>query len=309
MTRRQRDELTSLLPEGSIRFDEPMSLHSSIGAGGPAEAFVEVENIETLKKIIEWAASEKLDWRFMGGGSNTLVKDGGVRGALIKLGSGFDMVEVERESGDEIFVVAGSSLPTHKFVNFCSERGFGGIERLAGVWGTVGGNLATNAGNDAGSVSDLVEEITIVNRDLRELTMKKSALRFEYRSLKIPGTAAIVRALFKFKKLEAAEVQNLIDAHMKKRETSQPVGQKSLGCIFRNQGKTPAGVLIEEAGLKGVRVGGARVSTVHANFIVNEGNAKARDITVLIGLVRERVKENTGIILETEIEIIGNEKN
>lgn len=305
MTRRQRDELMGLLPEGRVRFDEPMSLLSSIGAGGPAEAFVEVENIETLKKIIEWAASEKLDWRFMGGGSNTLVRDGGLRGLAVKLAGEFDSMAVERELGDQVFVTVGAAVSTQKFVRWCGEKGLLGAEKLAGIWGTVGGNLATNAGNDAGSVSDLVEEITIVNRDLREITMKKSALRFEYRSFKIPGTAAIVRALFKFKKSEAAEVQNLIDTHMKKREDSQPVGQKSLGCIFRNPGKTPAGVLIEEAGLKGVRVGGARVSTVHANFIVNEGRASARDITVLVSLIRERVKENTGIILETEIEIIG----
>lgn len=305
MTRRQRDELARLLPEGRVRFDELMSLHTSIGIGGPAEAFVEAENIETLKKVMEWALAEKLDWRFFGGGSNTLVRDGGLRGLVIKLAGEFNSMSVERESGGEVFVTVKAATPTQKFVRWCSENGFSGAEKLAGIWGTVGGNIATNAGNDAGAASDLVEEITIVTRDLRELTMKKSALKFEYRGLKIPSTSVIVRALLKFKKTSPEEVAGLIDAHMKKREATQPVGQKSLGCIFRNPGKTPAGVLIEEAGLKGVRVGGARVSPVHANFIVNEGRASARDVSVLVSLIRERVKENTGITLETEIEIIG----
>lgn len=305
MTREQREELAKLLPSERLKFDEPMSLHSSIGIGGPCEAFAIVENIDELKKIIAWAAEQGIDYRFWGGGSNVLVRDGGIRGIIAKLGNGFDLLKVDRTDDDDIYVTVGASIPTKRLVNFGIENALGGIAGIAGIWGTVGGNLITNAGTSKGSMGDFVEELTIVDKGGRELTMKKAALNFEYRSLKLPRTAAIVRALLRFKRSTREEVEEEIAKMLEKRNSSQPVTAKSLGCIFRNVGKTSAGMLIEEAGFKGVRVGGARVSPVHANFIVNENAASARDITVLINLIRERVKDYSGIVLDTEIEIMG----
>lgn len=307
MTREQKAELAKLLPEGRVRFDEPMGLHSSMGVGGPVEAFATVEDIAELKSVVAWAMERTIDYRVWGGGSNTLVRDGGLRGVAIQLGKGFDALAVDRTDNDVVYVQAGAATPTQKFVRWCADEGLAGIELLAGCWGTVGGNLLTNAGGDGGAIGDLVEEITVVDREGRELTMKKTALRFEYRSLKIPRTMTVVRALLKLTRSEPSAVQQAIEKKLESRGERQPMEAKSLGCVFKNPEKTPAGVLIEEAGLKGVRIGRARVSAMHANFIINEGKAAARDIIVLMNLIRERVKEQTGIVLESEIEIVGDE--
>lgn len=307
MTREQKEELLHLMPEGRVLFDEPMLRHSTIGIGGPAEAFVLIEDIEDLKRIVGWAMERTIDYRIWGGGSNTLVRDGGIRGLVISLGSAFGAISVERTSGDDVFVSVGASTPTHKLMNWCLEKGLSGIEMLSGCWGTVGGNLVMNAGTGGASISDAVEEITIVDREGRELTMKKAALRFEYRSLKLPKTMIIIRALLKLKQSSAEDVKAKVDERTKHRKKVQPMGVRSLGCVFKNPGKTSAGLLIDEAGFKGVRVGGARVSAVHANFIINEGKATARDMVVLMNLIRERVKDQTGTVLEPEIIVIGEE--
>lgn len=305
LSRRQKEEIVALLPSSQVKFDEPLSFHSSMGVGGPAECFIVPSNIEELKKLLGWATEQNIEYRFLGGGSNVLVRDGGVKGLIIKLGTGFDFVEEVQSSNQDVLVKVGAAYGTARFLAWSRDRGYAGFERLAGVWGTLGGNLLTNAGTNLGTISDLIEEVTIVTREMKELTIKKSALKFEYRSLKLPRTAAVVSAVLKLAKSTPDEVALAIEKQMTKRGETQPIDQKSLGCVFKNPGKTAAGFLIEDAGLKGVRVGGARVSSVHANFIVNEGSATAKDVVVLINLVRERVREQTGLSLETEVEIIG----
>lgn len=308
MTRDQREELNLCLPLGRVSFDEPMSRHSTMGVGGPAEAFVCVEDVDELKRVIGWASEHRIDYRFWGGGSNTLVRDGGLRGITIKLGRCFDGALAEMSNGDDVFVRVGAGQATKGFVRWAIDEGLLGLHILAGVWGSVGGNLITNAGTRLGSIGDVVEEITLVDRGCRELTLKRKALRFEYRSLKLPRTQAVTSCLLRLRRSTKEEVGAMIGEILRQREASQPVGVKSLGCIFKNPGKVSAGLLIEDAGLKGVRVGGARVSPKHANFIINENNATARDITVLMGLIRERVKEQSSITLETEISVVGEEK-
>ena len=278
-----------------------------MGVGGAVEAYIVAEDVDELKKAISWAVERDVEFRMWGGGSNTLVRDGGLRGLAISLGKGFDFTTVERSSDGDVFVSIGAATPTAKLVRWASEEGLSGLERLAGCYGTLGGNVLTNAGTDIGAIGDLVEELTVVDREGRELTMKRSALRFEYRSLKLPRTMAIVRALLKLSKSTSDEVTAKVAERMVHREETQPTGVRSLGCVFKNPEKPAAAVLIEEAGLKGVRIGGARVSSIHANFIINEGKATARDIVVLMNLMRERVKDQSGIVLESEIEIVGDE--
>lgn len=290
-----------------VKFDESLSRYTTIGIGGPAESFVVVDSVDELKTVLDFTSEQMIDFRILGGGSNTLVKDGGLRGLLIKLGDGFDTIVVERAIDDDVYVSVGSATSTRRLVKWAADEGLSGLEILAGVWGSVGGNLISNAGTGEGSIGSVVEELTLVSREKRELTMKKQALKFEYRSLKIPRTATIVRTLLKLTRSTPSYVHSKVATLIEKRRATQPMGVKSLGCIFKNPPKTSAGILIEDAGLKGVRVGGARVSSVHANFIVNEGNSTARDVIVLMNLVRERVKESSGIVLETEIEIIGEE--
>jgi len=306
MTSEQREALKALLPEGQVLFDEPMSRHSPIGVGGPAEAYVEVADEQELKCIMEWADERGTDYRFWGAGSNTLVRDKGLGGLVIHLGKGFDHVVVEREDADCVYVSVGAAVSTPRLVRWCTDNGLSGVEPLAGIPGTVGGNILTNAGTSTGRISDVVEEMTMVNRERRVLTFRKAALRFEYRQLRLPRTAAVIRVLLRLKRDDPHAVSGRVQEVMKGRQDSQPQGVKSLGCVFRNPGKTSAGMLIEDAGLKGVRVGGARISTVHANFIVNENSATSKDILVLMNLVRDRVKEQAGISLEPEIVVVGN---
>lgn len=308
MTREQREELKHLMRKGSIAFDEPMSRHSSAEIGGQAEAFIKVEDVEELKSIMSWTRERTIDYRFWGEGCNMLVRDGGIRGLIIKLGEAFSSINTERISGDEMFVVVGAATRAHDLATWSAEHGASGAEILAGFRGTIGGKVMTNAAFEGRAVGELVDEITVIDRECREMTIKKSALRFEERNLKLPRTAVIIRALFRLKKSEPNIVASNIDAILKSKSERVPAGSKSLGRIFKNSGKTDAAILIDEAGLKGVRVGGARVSAQNANYIVNESAATARDVTVLIGLVRERVKEQSGIILETEIEVIGKDK-
>lgn len=307
MSREQKEEIKRIISPERVFFGEPMAKHSTMGVGGNAECFAVVNSLEELKALLNFTSERGVEYRFWGNGSNVLVRDKGVRGIIARLGEKFDFVEELRRDGDDVHVSVGAATSTQKLVRWAAAEGLMGMEGLAGIPGTIGGNLATNAGTEAGAIGDVVDELTVVTKEGRELSMKRQALRFEYRSLKIPGTSALVRAVLKLKKSSAEEISARVEEAMKRRRKNQPVGEMSLGCIFKNSGKTSAGLLIDEAGLKNVRIGGARVSNVHANFIVNEGKATARDITVLIGLIREKVREQTGISLETEIEIIGDE--
>lgn len=292
MTREQRGSLSALVPSGRVRFDEPMAGHGAFGAGGPAEAFVVAEEVGELRAVIAWAMEHGVDYRFWGGGSRTLVRDGGVRGVVVALGGAFSAVAVDRLSGDEVFVSAGAAARLEALAGWCAKQGLAGAESCAGRRGTIGGHLMAPDG--AGDpLCDRVEEITVVDREGRELTMRRTALRREGGRLRLPRTMAIVRALFRFGR-------GGVD------DASPPSPERSFENVFASAGRTPAEVLIEEAGVGGVRVGGARVLAAHPNVIVNEGHATARDAIVLMNLVRERVREQTGIALELKIEVIGN---
>jgi len=309
LTGQQKSELVAIALEG-VRFDEPMTSHTTIGIGGPSDVLVRPRDTEMLKAIMHWAVEREVPYLFLGKGSDTLIRDKGVRAIVIQPAEGFARLERAYENQDDVFISAETGVSTATLVHFAFEQGLSGVEGLAGIPGTVGGNVITNAGTTLGWIADVIEEITIVDRQLRELSIKRKALEFSYRRLKMPRSTAIIKALLKLRRDDPAKIKEKIDASLEKRKTTQPVGHSTLGCVFRNpqkEGKKfpAAGELIEEAGLKGVRVGKARVSEVHANFIINEGGATARDVEVLMGLIKEHVKEKFGVLLEPEIHIVG----
>lgn len=309
----------------AVRFDEPLTNYSTMSIGGPADALVVPRNCEMLKSVVQWAVENEVPYMFLGGGSDTLIRDDGVRGIVIRLKEGFNRLEVSHESGGDVFVIAEAGVTTGTLVSFAKENGFKGVEGLSGIPGTVGGNVMTNAGTSLGWISEVIEEATVVDRQIKELTIKRKALEFSYRRLKMPRSTAVVRALLKLKRDDPAAIEQRMKELLEKRKATQPHSRPTLGCIFKNPGDqsrvTPArqsisggshasrvvsaGRLIDEAGLKGVRVGGARVSEIHANFIINEGGATAKDVEILIGLIRENIKEKFGILLEPEIRIVG----
>lgn len=300
----QKEKLLEI-SQGEVLFDEPMAAYSTMKIGGPADALIRPRDTQKLKEVMGYAISNEMPYMFWGAGSDILVRDKGMRGLIIQLSQGFNDLTISGENADEIFVAAGAGLQTAALVRFTSDNGLKGTEWLAGIPGTIGGNVLTNAGTPEGSIADVIEEIGIVDRGLKELTVKRKALEFSYRSLKLPRSTAVVRAVLKLKRDDASQVKERINQIMVKRKTTQPYDAPTLGCIFKNPKEGRAGILIDEAGLKGVRVGKARVSELHANFIVNEDGAAARDVEILIGLIRERVKQKFGVVLETEIRIIG----
>ncbi|PIU57870.1 MAG: UDP-N-acetylenolpyruvoylglucosamine reductase [Deltaproteobacteria bacterium CG07_land_8_20_14_0_80_38_7] len=312
LTNEQKEKL-SLIAKDSVLFDEKLSSYSSIRIGGIADAIVTPKSTDILKEVMQFAVDEGLLYVFLGGGCKTLVRDGGFRGIIIRLKEGFNNIEISHESDDIVYLQVGAGFNTAGLVQFASDHGFSGVECLAGVPGTVGGNIVTNAGTSEGCVGDIIEEIKIIDRAGRELTVKRKALEFSYRSLKLTRSTAIVSATLKLKRDQEAKVRESVDKLLERRKTTQPWGALTLGCVFKNiiktSGKikkvTSAGQVIDELGLKGVRVGRARISDKHANFIVNEGGATARDFEILVGMIKERVKEKYGMTLESEVKIIG----
>ena len=277
-----------------MRFDEPVSAHSALGIGGRVEALVDADDAEGLKRVMGWAEERSVEFRFLGKGSALYVLDGGMRGLLIRLGKDFSGISLERQEGEEALVLAGGAVPLRELRAFCLERGFAIPAAFLMGRGTVAGALLRSIWDGDASPAEAVEELTIVTRERRELTMRSNGIRQEEGMLKVPRTAAIARALLRLRKGDGAEA---------------PAGGEGAALqaegVFRSPCKTSAAVLIEEAGLPGVRIGGARVSAQDANTVINENRATARDIAVLLELVRDRVREQTGITLIPTVEFVG----
>lgn len=307
----QQQGLKELMGD-EVQFDVSLSLHTSIHIGGPAGAFATPSAPAKLQTLLRFARENSLPLFVLGKGSNTLVRDGGFPGIVVSLSRGFREFGVARESAEGIWVHAQGGVPTQQLVRWSASLGLQGLERLSGVPGTLGGNVFMNAGTYVGEVAELVEEVDLCDSQGRLQTLSRPKLKFDYRRSNIPPSSVVTKVLLKLIRGEQEAVEKRVREVFEKRGFAQPVEQPNLGSIFKNpdsiagvRGKKKAWELIEEGGLKGVRVGGARVSEKHANFIVNEGGAKARDVLILINMIKERVKLATGIMLETEIKVIG----
>lgn len=304
MESKLQKELKTLLGE-AVQFDVPLSLYTSIRIGGPASALVTANNLESLKKVVVFCRQQSLPYYMLGKGSNTLVLDGGFRGVVVHLADGFRQFGIQTTTGDVVIVRADGGVPTQQLVRWATMEGLTGLERLAGVPGTVGGNIMMNAGTNLGEIGELVESVAILNNQGNEKTLERSSLKFQYRSSNLPLTAVVVSTLLRLQKGEREKIEAKVREVFEKRSLAQPVEIPNLGSIFKNPKGKKAWELIEEAGLKGVRVGKARISEKHANFIVNEGGATAKDVLILIELVKEKVKKMFDIVLEREIRVIG----
>lgn len=287
--------------KGEVKFDEPLSKHTSFGIGGPADYFITSQDIEDLKKIILFSRKMKLPLKVMGRGTNLLVQDRGVRGIIIKLGKDFEGIKF---SGDHL--LAGAAVRLSTLIKLAASKGLGGLEFAVGIPGSLGGAVATNAGTETFSISQRLISIRVISGEggLKELKVKD--LNFDYRRCPLQKNSIILDAKLKLEKKKEESILKEMNSFLKKRKETQPLGTANAGCIFKNPDiKTPAARLIEEAGLKGRRIGRASVSKVHANFILNLGKAKAKDVITLMEVIEEEVKEKTRIILEPEIEIWG----
>jgi UDP-N-acetylenolpyruvoylglucosamine reductase len=285
-----------------IRRDEPMAKHTTLRVGGPADVYVEPASEEDLAAVLKLCGERGVPFFVIGRGSNLLVRDGGFRGVIISLAhANFRRVEIV---GERLHCGAGAKL---KNVAVEAKRsGLSGVEFLEGVPGSVGGALRMNAGAMGGVTFDVVESVRLMDFDgtVRQRTPRE--LSVEYRGCDTLKTHIALNAVFKCRPTPQEEIEKRMQEFNQKRWASQPAAP-SAGCLFKNPPAIPAGKLIDELGLKGTRVGGAVVSPQHGNFIVNDGDATARDILELIALLQARAKAARGIELETEVEIIGEE--
>lgn len=296
------DELTS----GRVRFDEPLAPLTTFGLGGPATALVEPESITELKAVLGYANRIDLPFVFLGAGSNVLFREGGFPGLVLRFGEAFSEIRII-DSGreDSVSVEAYAGAPLSHLMDFTKEHGLSGLEFLSGIPGSVGGAMCMNAGAFGGEISKSASKITLIAPwgDIDELGPDR--IRAEYRRLELPEGAVILSAVFSLIQSTSEMVKETCRNYLDRRWAIQPAGIKSAGSVFKNPPDGPAGKFIDEAGLKGCRVGEAWVSEKHANFIVHKGNARASDVIELISIVQKEVKTRFGIDLEPEIRIYG----
>ena len=294
-------ELTaSLSPESIVRRDEPLAKRTTLRVGGKADYYVEPASEEDLSRALKFCAKHQLKFTLLGRGSNLLIKDGGIRGAVICLNHpNFSRLEI---IGDKLHCGAGVKL---KAISVEARRaGLAGLEFLEGIPGSLGGSMRMNAGAMGSWLFDVVEKIRFMDDAGVAHERMASEVNVEYRGCPLFKTHIAIGAVLKGTPATKETVASRMEQYSAKRWESQPK-EPSAGCIFKNPKTIPAGKLIDELGLKGTRVGGAMVSDVHGNFIVNDGSATASDVLSLIDVVKQRVKSARGIELETEVEILG----
>ena len=284
--------------ENIVRQGEPLAMHTWFQLGGPAEHFAEPDNIDQLTALVQRCHQEGVTMRLLGQGSNILVRDEGVPGMVIHLAApAFCGIRVEGQS----LIVGGGAL-LGRAVTAAVHRGLAGLETLIGIPGTVGGALHGNAGTQSGNIGQWTLEATVLTANGQVCQRSSEELAFGYRQSSLDDLV-ILEAGCQLEEDDPRELARRMQKQWIVKKASQPMGHQCAGCVFKNPRGASAGELIDKAGLKGARVGGAVVNDRHANFIVAEPESTAQDVLRLIELVRGRVRDQMGIELELELEI------
>lgn len=305
--------LFDLLGDGVV-FDEPMARHTSFRVGGPTPALARPKDRAALEGLAAGLRDRSIPFRVVGDGTNLLARDGGLREVVIVLTNALNTIKHSHETADQPCIKAQAGVRLAALCRAALEEGVSGMEMALGIPGTVGGAVRMNAGTNLGAVGDAIQSATFLLPDGRVAEMDRSKLDFRYRGLRGMEDAVVMEAVFQLKRNGASP--DILKDRAKKilaaRRKRQPDlgGGWSAGCFFKNPPNgPPAGALIDRAGLKGVRVGGAMVSPRHANFIVNTGNAAAADILTLKDRIQETVQKRFGVWLMPEVEIVGEERH
>ncbi|WP_019152874.1 UDP-N-acetylmuramate dehydrogenase [Robertmurraya massiliosenegalensis] len=298
-------ELSAKLSEqnvGKVKENEPLANHTTIKIGGPADLFVEPSSVENLQLAMELIREYNVNWRAIGRGSNLLVSDQGIEGVVIKLGMGINELEID---GTKITVGGGYSLVA--LATQISRKGLSGLEFASGIPGSVGGAVYMNAGAHGSDISKILEKALILFEDGKLEWVSNEEMEFSYRTSvlqkKRPGI--VIKTIFQLTEGDRDKISAEMKKNKEYRKVTQPWDSPCAGSIFRNPLPNYAGKLIEEAGLKGYSIGGAKISEMHGNFIVNNGGAKAEDVLSLIQYVKDQIFEKYQVTMETEVEIIG----
>lgn len=284
---------------GRLLFNEPMSLHTSLKVGGPADIFAIPDDGEDLKSLVKQLSTAKVPWMAVGRGYNLLVQDGGIRGAVISLEK-FSRIE-DRGNG---CILAEAGADNLDVVRFGQRRGLGGIGFISGIPGSIGGAIRMNAGAYGEGILQRAACLTLLRGgEIREFCI--SELEFGYRHLSLEPGDILVSALLQLEERDPAITEEEIRKDLELRRTKHNVGFPSAGSFFKNPSGQAAWRLIDEAGLRGSSVGGAAVSELHSNFLVNRGGATASDFLQLAAKVKSEVFKSSGIMLEEEVRIVG----
>jgi len=290
---------------GRARFDEPMRSHTSFHIGGPAEVWAEPQDLEELKQLVAVAQAGGMPVTLIGGGANLLVRDSGIPGLVVSLGGpAFRQTTV---AGTTVTVGAGVGLD--RVVAMTRDAGLGGCEFLTGIPGKVGGAIRMNAGTrdetSFRAMSDVVTQVTVLRPDGTITRLTAEQVGFRYRSSNL-NSDIVLEATLQLVPRAPEEISKKVTVLMTYKRATQDLSAPSAGCIFKNppKGRPAAGWLIDHAGLKGMRVGDAAVSTRHANFIVNLGSAKASDVLALISAIQYRVLQERGVLLDLEVQVM-----
>lgn len=295
-----RARLTAQLV-GEVRASEPMTRHTSFRIGGPAALYCVLDTVHDLALALPILEEEGVEWTVIGKGSDLLVSDEGYPGAVLVLGR-----EFKRHAVEGGLLRAGAGCVLAHLVQEAFNRGLLGLEWAVGIPGTIGGALVMNAGTRDGWIGQVVDTVTLYVPGEGFVLVHGRDVAWEYRRSGLAGRGIILEASLRVSEGDPLRIRARMERSLKDRKTSQPIGQPSAGSVFLNPPDDSAGRLIEGVGLKGTREGGARISPVHANFIVNEGGATAADVVRLIRTIQDRVKADTGTDLRPEIKFLGN---
>lgn len=286
----------------NYKCNEPLSKHTTFGIGGNADFFVEIQTEQQLIKLLKFIDENKIKFYVIGCGSNLLFGDEKFEGIIIKLSSNnageFAKVEISKEC-----ICCGAAVSLAYLAHQTAEQGLSGLEYLSGIPGTVGGAVYGNAGIKNYDISSVLQEVELINYTASKSILSKDKFNFEYRKSNIKN-AIITKVKFILKKADKNDILQTIFKEQQKRMQNQPLGTKNAGCIFKNPQNDSAGRIIDSLNLKNFNIGGAEISSRHANFFINKNNASCADMLNLINFVQNEVYKKYKIKLETEIQII-----
>jgi len=281
-----------------VSFQAPLRDYTSFKIGGPADVLVEPADIEEVCLVVQQARSRKVPF-FVLGGTNLLVRDGGIRGIVISLAR---LRGIREEPGAILYAEGGVGMPT--VIGYAIRHSLAGLEWAAGIPGTIAGCVVMNAGTKLGEMKNSIKAVRMVNMKGQVVDMPAAQMGFEYRRALLPR-GIVVGVWVQLQQGLRSEIERTVKDYLHYRRDTQPLALPSAGCVFKNPPSDSAGRLIEVAGLKGTRVGDAEVSVKHGNFIVNRGHACASDVIALIGKVRSAIRRRTGVRLYLELKIVG----
>ena len=295
------------IPKDNILYNEDMKKHTTFKIGGPAECFIKIKTKEELKEILNIAKENKIPVTILGNGSNILVLDGGIEGITLTIQIEYINIENSNKSNENIYEIhVGGGYKLSKLAQICLKNEISGFEELSGIPGTIGGAVSMNAGAHGKEMKDIVEKIKCVDINGNEKEFSNEEANFEYRKSIFKGNSYIVtEVVLNLEKGKKDEIKAKMDEYAQYRKTKQPIEYPSAGSTFKRGKDYITAKLIDDAGLKGYSIGDAVVSTKHSGFVINKGNASAKDVLDLVKYIKDTIEEKFNKQIELEIEVVG----